>query len=61
MNEKPTALELKNLRIQIDRLNEARVELSIAGYLSENHNCDILETIDALEDRFIALSNLKNA
>ena len=58
---KPTALELKKLRIQIDRLNDARVELSMAGYLSDDQNCDMLETIDALEDRFIALSNLKNA
>ena len=57
----PTALELKKLRIQIDRLNEARIELSMAGHLTDNQNCDMLDTIDALEDRFIALTNAHNA
>ena len=58
---KPTALDLKRLRMQIDRLNLARVELSLSGHLTDNQACDLLETIDALEDRFIELTNLRNA
>jgi hypothetical protein len=58
---KPTALDLKRLRMQIDRLNLARVELSLAGHLTNNQACDLLEAIDALEDRFIELTNLRNA
>jgi len=58
---KPTALDLKRLRMQIDRLNLARVELSLAGHLTNNQACDLLEVIDALEDRFIDLTNLRNA
>jgi hypothetical protein len=58
---KPTALDLKRLRMQIDRLNLARVELSLSGHLTDNQACELLETIDALEDRFIELTNLRNA
>ena len=58
---KPSALDLKRLRMQIDRLNLARVELSLSGHLTDNQACDLLETIDALEDRFIELTNLRNA
>ena len=58
---KPTALDIKRLRMQIDRLNLARVELSLSGHLTDNQACDLLETIDALEDRFIELTNLRNA
>ncbi len=47
--------------MQIDRLNLARVELQLAGHLNDNQACDLLDTIDALEDRFIALTNLRNA
>lgn len=56
-----TAHDLKRLRLQIDRLNLARVELSLAGHISDDANCDMLDTIDALEDRFIALTNARNA
>jgi hypothetical protein len=58
---KPTASDLKRLRMQIDRLNMARIELSLAGHLNDNQACDLLDTIDALEDRFIDLTNLRNA
>jgi hypothetical protein len=58
---KPTALDLKRLRMQIDRLNLARVELQFAGHLTNNQACDLLEIIDTLEDRFIDLTNLRNA
>ena len=58
---KPTALDLKRLRMQIDRLNLARVELQLAGHLTTTQACDLLETIDTLEDRFIDLTNLRNA
>jgi len=57
----PTAHELNRLRLQIDRLNLARVELSMAGHLTDDQNCDLLDTIDALEDKFIALTNARNA
>lgn len=56
-----TAHDLKRLRLQIDRLNLARVELSLAGHINDDANCDMLDTIDALEDRFIALTNARNA
>ena len=58
---KITAADLKRLRMQIDRLNLARVELSLAGHLNDNQACDLLDTIDALEDKFIALTNARNA
>ena len=58
---KPTASDLKRLRMQIDRLNLARIELSMAGHLTDDQGCDLLDTIDALEDKFIALTNARNA
>mgnify|MGYP006943412346 CR=1 FL=1 len=58
---KPTFLDLKRLRLQIDRLNLARVELSLAGHLSDDQACDLLDMVDALEDRFITLTNLRNS
>lgn len=58
---KPTFLDLKRLRLQIDQLNIARVELQLAGHLTDNQACDMLDLVDALEDRFIALTNLRNA
>ena len=56
-----TTHELNRLRLQIDRLNLARIELSMAGHLTDNQGCDLLDTIDALEDKFIALTNARNA
>lgn len=58
---KPTFLDLKRLRLQIDQLNLARVELSLAGHLSDDQACDLLDMVDALEDRFITLTNLRNS
>jgi hypothetical protein len=58
---RPTAHDLKRLRLQIDRLNMARVELCLAGHLTSNQECELLDTVEALEDRFIALTNIRNA
>jgi hypothetical protein len=58
---KPTAYDLKRLRLHIDRLNIARVELSLSGHMTDDQSCDLLETIDILEDRFIELTNLRNS
>ena len=52
-----TKTELLLLRAKIDSLNDARVELSIAGHLTNNQEIDLLDMVDALEDRFIALTN----
>lgn len=56
-----TTQELKNLRNHIDCLNITRIELSLAGYISDDHSCDLLNVVDALEDRFIALTNAQTA
>jgi len=58
---KPTAADLKRLRLQIDRLNLARVELQLAGHLTDDQACDMLDLVDTLEDRFIALTNIRFA
>jgi hypothetical protein len=60
-SDKPTLADLKRLRLQINRLNFARVELSLAGHLTDNQSCDLLDLVDSLEDRFIALTNLRKA
>jgi len=56
-----TKTDLLLLRAKIDSLNDARVELSTAGHLTNNQEIDLLDTVDALEDRFIALTNSLNA
>ena len=52
---------LKALRKQIDKLNDARIALQMSGSLTDNQSVDLLEIVEALEDRFIAETNLANA
>jgi hypothetical protein len=56
-----TTQALKALRKQIDKLNDARIALQMSGSLTDNQSVDLLEVVEALEDRFIAETNLANA
>jgi hypothetical protein len=56
-----TTQALKALRKQIDKLNDARIALQMSGSLTDNQSVDLLEIVEALEDRFIAETNLANA
>ena len=58
---KHTAHELKALRRQIDKLNRSRTDLFLFSYMTEEQNLEMQDIIDALEDRFIALTNEANA
>jgi hypothetical protein len=51
----------KSLRRQIDRLNEARIDLQMSGHLTDDLSVTLLEAVEALEDRYIALVNEANA
>jgi hypothetical protein len=53
--------KLAALRAQIDNLNEARIALQMSGNLTDDMACELLEIVDALEDRYIALVNKANA
>mgnify|MGYP003650615672 FL=1 len=56
-----TTQALKALRKQIDKLNDARIALQMSGSLTDNQSVDLLEIVEALEDRFIAETNSLNA